>query len=316
MATSDNTSDSGTSQSRRPHNYNKIDCTCPVCGKQFKLSPIFVQRNTTNCCSVACRGVLYAKQLAVNRVQFTCEQCGKEFFVPQSHAKRANRFCSKECLDLFNYKKSHSICPTCGIEFQRWNTKQKYCSLVCRPGRSQEGGKVEHECLTCGKIFTVGRSVHAKGQGVYCSRKCFAIDKVKTMNGIDYIRGRGGKREDLGDRYFRSMWEANYARYLNWLIAQGIIQAWDYECHTFVFHGVTRGQIAYTPDFKVIENDGTYSWHEIKGWMDAKSKAKLKRMEKFYPDEKIIVIGEDEYRSIAKWAGLIGNWERASKHAY
>jgi hypothetical protein len=123
-----------------------------------------------------------------------------------------------------------------------------------------------------------------------------------------YSRAKSGKREDLGI-FVRSAWEANYARYLNWLKEQGQIAGWEYEPQTFVFHGVTRGVLTYTPDFKVIEHDGSYCWHEVKGWMDPKSKAKLKRMAKFYPAERIIVIGEDEYRALAKWKALIPEWE-------
>lgn len=119
----------------------------------------------------------------------------------------------------------------------------------------------------------------------------------------------GGKREDLGGRYFRSAWEANYCRYLNFLVAQQSIAGWEYEPQTFVFHGVTRGEISYTPDFKVFDFDGSHEWHEVKGWMDAKSKAKLNRMAKFYPDERIIVIGKDEYKAVKKWASLIPGWE-------
>ncbi len=124
-----------------------------------------------------------------------------------------------------------------------------------------------------------------------------------------YSRTKSGKREDLDNRFFRSSWEANYARYLNWLIAQGEISRWEFECQTFVFHGITRGVISYTPDFKVYSKDGSYEWHEVKGWMDAKSKAKLKRMAKFYPAEKIVLIDAKVYRGISKWKAMIPNWE-------
>jgi hypothetical protein len=124
-----------------------------------------------------------------------------------------------------------------------------------------------------------------------------------------YSRARGGKRADLDDRYFRSMWEANYARYLRWLKEQGQIASWEYEPQTFVFHGVTRGVLTYTPDFRVTENGGSIAYHEVKGWMDPKSKAKLARMAKFYPAERIIVIGPAEYRAVAKWSGMIDGWE-------
>lgn len=123
-----------------------------------------------------------------------------------------------------------------------------------------------------------------------------------------YSRAKRGKRDDLGGMFFRSAWEANYARYLDWLQQRGEIQRWQYEPETFVFHGVTRGVLTYTPDFKVYEGGG-HVFHEVKGWMDAKSKAKLKRMADHYPSERIIVIGPPEYRSIAKWSGLIPMWE-------
>ena len=124
-----------------------------------------------------------------------------------------------------------------------------------------------------------------------------------------YSRTKSGKREDLENRFFRSSWEANYARYLNFLLSQGTITKWEYEPKTFVFHGVIRGVLTYTPDFLVEEKDGTKAWHEVKGWMDAKSKAKLKRMAKFYPDEKIVLIDAAQYKAISKFKGLIPNWE-------
>lgn len=129
-----------------------------------------------------------------------------------------------------------------------------------------------------------------------------------------YSRAKGGKRADLDNRYFRSAWEANYARYLNMLKARGEIADWKFEPQTFVFHGVTRGALTYTPDFKVIEKDGSYCWHEIKGWMDSKSQTKLKRMAKYYPAEKIIVIQQEEYKAIAKWSAMIPGWEGGRGH--
>lgn len=93
------------------------------------------------------------------------------------------------------------------------------------------------------------------------------------------------------------------------LVQQGQIVSWEFEPKTFVFVGVTRGQLTYTPDFRVTENDGRQIWHEVKGWMDAKSKAKLKRFAKFYPDENLIVIAQPEYKAISQYARLIEGWE-------
>lgn len=121
-------------------------------------------------------------------------------------------------------------------------------------------------------------------------------------------RGNGGKRKDLGI-YVRSSWEANYARYLNWLVEKGNILKWEYEVDTYWFESIKRGVRSYTPDFKVWNTEKDYVYHEVKGYMDQKSQTKLKRMAKYYPKEKVIVIAKDEYKEIKKWSRLISNWE-------
>lgn len=123
-----------------------------------------------------------------------------------------------------------------------------------------------------------------------------------------YSRSKSGYIDDIPGIFFRSMWECNYARYLDWLKGQGEIADWSYEPDAFVFHGVVRAPVTYTPDFKVTETDGSVVYHEVKGWMDGKSSSKLKRMAKFYPDVKIVVIDEAAYRSIAGWHALVPFW--------
>lgn len=125
-----------------------------------------------------------------------------------------------------------------------------------------------------------------------------------------YSRCKRGKRADLGGQFFRSSWEANYARYLNWLVGNGQIVTWKYEPKTFFFEGVRRGTLSYTPDFVVVENNGAVIYHEVKGWMDAKSKTRLSRMKKYFPEETVIVIAKREYMSIANKIGsIIPGWE-------
>ncbi len=118
----------------------------------------------------------------------------------------------------------------------------------------------------------------------------------------------GGKRDDLGGQYFRSAWEANYARYLNWLVAHGDIRSWSYEPREFTFP-VKRGNTTYLPDFEIVENDGLTSYHEVKGYMDADSRTKLKRMAKYHPGVKIVLVDRDAYQAIARMRALIPGWE-------
>ena len=58
------------------------------------------------------------------------------------------------------------------------------------------------------------------------------------------------------------------------------------------------------PDFKIYQNDGTVVYHEVKGYMDSKSATKIKRMAKYYPNIKLIVIQKEEYKSIMKWSRM------------
>lgn len=119
-----------------------------------------------------------------------------------------------------------------------------------------------------------------------------------------YSRAKGGKRKDLDNIYFRSSWEANIARYYNYI---GI--KWEYEPKTFIFKDITYGSVSYTPDFYLPEED---KWIEVKGWMDGKSKTKLKRFKKQYPEEykKLELIQQKEYNEIKrKMCNIIKNWE-------
>jgi len=120
-----------------------------------------------------------------------------------------------------------------------------------------------------------------------------------------------GRRDDLGGLYVRSRWEANYARYLQWLEDQGQIVGWDYEPRTFDFP-VKRGIRSYTPDFRVDAADDTYEWHEVKGYMDDRSRVKLDRFRKYYPDEPpIVLIQGEELAAIARQVErLVPGWER------
>jgi hypothetical protein len=123
------------------------------------------------------------------------------------------------------------------------------------------------------------------------------------------MKSKGGRRPDLDNRYFRSSWEANYARYLNWLKSQGQIASWEYEAKVFTFP-IKRGTTEYRPDFLVTYPDGQSEWHETKGYLDDKSKTQLKRMAKYYPQEKIILIDGSVYKNIAKlFSRIVENWE-------
>lgn len=108
--------------------------------------------------------------------------------------------------------------------------------------------------------------------------------------------------------FFRSKWEANYALYLDFLVKQKQIKKWEYELDVFVFDKIQFGTRSYRPDFKITNNDDTTEYHEIKGWMDKKSQIKLKRMAKYYPEIKLILIEKDSYVDIKNKIGKMLNF--------
>lgn len=119
-----------------------------------------------------------------------------------------------------------------------------------------------------------------------------------------YSKAKIGDYDINGKKmFFRSSWEANYALYLDFLIKQNQIEKWEYETETFWFEKIKRGVRSYKPDFKVFKKNGDIEYHEVKGWMDNKSKTKLKRMKKYYPLIKIILIDKDIYKDIKNKVG-------------
>lgn len=116
----------------------------------------------------------------------------------------------------------------------------------------------------------------------------------------------------IGDKekYYRSRWEANYARYLEFLKQQGQILNWEHEPQTFWFEGIKRGCISYLPDFKIFEKDGTHYWVEVKGYYDDRSLTKIRRFNKYFPNEKLKVIDKVWFKENSnKLKGLIPDWE-------
>jgi hypothetical protein len=180
--------------------------------------------------------------------------------------------------------------------------------------RPQEKIRIRRNCIECGKPIEVIPAVARYGYGKYCSRNCFAKNYV--IGGKGFRMGiKGGFRKDLG-MYFRSSWEANWARYLNWRKERREIKGWSFESETFEFP-VKKGSKFYTPDFKITALDGSIYFEEIKGWMDQKSRTKLKRMRIHYPEVKIEVIDFTIYRQAAKQlVGIIPNWEKKARSGW
>lgn len=110
--------------------------------------------------------------------------------------------------------------------------------------------------------------------------------------------------------YARSLWEANFARYLQWQKEREEIQDWEHEPHTFWFDEIKRGVRSYKPDFLIHKIDGTKYWVEVKGFWDSKSLTKIKRMKKYHPQEKLVCVDQNWFsQNNKKLVLIIKNWE-------
>ena len=148
---------------RKPQTYRY----CVICGKLF--GPL--KRLSQLCCSKECG---YKK-----RKRDGSKKRGKHY----PHLRRAEQ----------------KICPICGKIFygvKERNGKlggkirlQKYCSKECWSKRNPPETK---KCVYCGKEF----KTYERKSKIYCSKKCYDLDKKRRMSGEKSHLWRGGKTQE------------------------------------------------------------------------------------------------------------------------
>lgn len=117
----------------------------------------------------------------------------------------------------------------------------------------------------------------------------------------NYSRSKMGYYDIDGEiMFFRSSWEPVYAKFLNILIKTKVVDCWEHESETFWFNEIKRGVRSYTPDFKVFFKNGEIEYHEVKGWMDDRSKTKISRMKKYHPEVKLVLIDQKIFNQLKK----------------
>lgn len=223
-------------------------------------------------------------------------------------------------------------CAVCGTEFVSFKGSE-YCSRKCFknsgiPAASLRENAIknrlfflEQQCATCGAPFTRTSKTPTK---THCSISCGQLDYKVAKKRIVATRAnplaqktgypacKRGWTEVGGQRvFFRSSWERNYAFYLQWMIDRGEIAKWEHEPETFWFEKIKRGVRSYLPDFRVTLPCGAIEYHEVKGWMDQKSKTKIKRLAKYYPSIKLVVVDTARYKAISKTASsIVPGWTK------
>jgi len=230
--------------------------------------------------------------------------------------------CNKEIKYIIpvNSKKKHRLRKTCSVDC--YNKSLSECSL-----RSIK--KFGHPRGMLGKMHTEENkkkmSIRVKAmwndkdhylnseeyKQLVSDRAVMLNKKGKLNNNNTYSNCKKSWFIDGNKRYFmRSGWELRYAALLNIFKKGKAIRDWEYEVDTFWFDEIKRGVRSYKPDFKIFNNDGSIEYHEVKGRMDAKSKTKLKRMKKYYPDVVVIVKGAEFFKKNRK---IIPSYEDSFK---
>jgi len=163
-------------------------------------------------------------------------------------------------------------------------------------------------CQHCGERFRYPDTPTCPKCGTAENRMDSAAKEARAWNRCKW------KKRTIGgvEINFPNKMEANYYRYLHWLDLKGEILGFEYQPKAFDFRPKhTKGTTSYKPDFKVWDND-CYTWYvETKGYMDAKSKTKLKRMAKLFPHVHVELVLYNDYKKLAAKVGaLIEGWEK------
>jgi len=135
-------------------------------------------------------------------------------------------------------------------------------------------------------------------------------ERIRTNNSNIYSRCKRGWININGRELFvRSSWEANMCSYFEYLKMNGEILDWNYETKVFSFDKIKRGIRSYCPDFEITPIKGDNYFIEVKGYMDDKSKTKIKRMKIYYPKIRLDIIDQKAYKEISKNKHLYIGWD-------
>lgn len=238
----------------------------------------------------------------------TCKECGKEYYKPDKYSFmqwQRNKFCSLKCSSEHQKIKDGMSTPE-RTRRKKGRLKMGTPEWLERIKATTKDGMLKPE---------VQEKLHKSRQPMSEENRIIRSDALVGMlpknmafcnNGSFPNVHRGEYECSKGSVYFRSKWEANYALFLDYLIKNKDILDWEYESETFFFEKIKLGTRSYRPDFKIFNNNNTVEYHEVKGYMDSRSKTKLKRMEKYFPEVKLILIQRAFYTDmLKKMKGLI-----------
>ena len=285
---------------------NYVQLTCVICDATFEKEYKHRKHKT---CGKKCSNILRqeTRRKQHEPVDKECDRCGETF---QDTSKKKQVTTCKPCVSakmvesrLANNDGAYHSEEWCKRLSERqiaqggWkncNTPEQRMMLSNLMKENWKNGKLYRGDAHWTKTEEGKRKISGWKKGVPLSddakrnMSISASRRARENPESLYTRGRGGYREDLG-QYFRSEWEAAYARYLN---ANDV--EWTYEPRTFEISKTMN----YTPDFYLPESN---EWVEVKGYWDETSILKCELFEQRYPELSLVKIDSTNYNTIAAY---------------
>ncbi|MEK6882997.1 MAG: hypothetical protein AABY22_25460, partial [Nanoarchaeota archaeon] len=258
---------------------------CLQCNKLLK-------RKGSVYCNRGCMTLDYRK----TRIELVCAICNKNKKIPPSYKNR--KYCSKKCYHISHKNKKRPTHSQFMVNY--YKTHKHPLTFLGKTHTNRERQNMSKRMIS--KWQDPQSKFNSKEYRQRLSDEGMRRNRFGKLNN-GYSHGNSGwYKFDKNEikYYFRSDWEVLYARYLEYLKRKKEIKDWQYEIDVFWFLKIKRGVRSYKPDFKLINNNESIEYHEVKGWMDNRSKTKIKRMAKYYPSIKLLIIGRKENNDLKK----------------
>lgn len=174
--------------------------------------------------------------------------------------------------------------------------RKKFSDTMKTSWREGKISSINHWAKTVEGRARISQAKKGRKLGPQPNMSIAAQRRLRSKREKLYTSARGGVRSDLG-MYFRSTWEANFARIQNFLNKK-----WSYERDTFQL----EESMSYTPDF-FVEDENLY--YEIKGRWTEKAKRQLTLMSIKFPNVIVKVIDYVEYSKLKELYRHKVQWE-------
>lgn len=256
--------------------------SCPVCKTLFERR---IKAKKLICCSIKCSYIYRGLCRRVEIINKICPTCNKQFSTRK--LKNTKIYCSKKCSNSPISDRSRKI-----------SVKQKGISetLITKEMNSY-------------RMRMLWASLDKETRNKWllngiCSPKAKRnLRKANMKKKCPHLKyKRGFIRKDLCC-YFRSSWEANFARILDLLNIN-----WQYEKERILLKSCSYLPDFYLPKFNV--------YIEVKGY-SLDNNRKLRELIQVHPNFPIKIVDSEVYSKLEnQYSNLIKNWEYKNKFKY